>query len=58
MEKEVHMLENFEKYDTFSQVTNRKELATGAQQKSTQDTSVSQKNVKPIGIYELNPLKT
>lgn len=57
MEKEVTRLEAFQKYDTFGQITNRKELAEGIFEKQKEEV-LPQKQVKPIGIYELNSKKT
>lgn len=53
-------LEAFEKYDTFAQVTNRAELARGEDPVPTtqHSTVITQKDVKPIGIYELNARKS
>lgn len=57
MEKEVAKLEAFERYDTFTQVTKRGELARGEEPAPTEKT-ITQKDVKPIGIYELNARKS
>jgi nitric oxide synthase-interacting protein len=56
MEKEVARLDAFETYDLLSQVTRRGELAQGAQLPPP-EIVITQKDVKPIGIYELNAKK-
>lgn len=49
-------MEEFEKYDGFVQITDRSKLINGdINAKNNQP--VTSKEVKPIGIYELNPRK-
>jgi len=48
-------MEQFEKYDGFVQITDRSKLING---EVTNNEAVTSKEVKPIGIYELNPRKS
>lgn len=56
LEKEVLKLQTFEKYDGFVQITDRKQLIEGQKQRQ-QTVPVTIKDIKPIGMYELNPKK-
>lgn len=49
-------MEEFEKYDGFQQITDRSKLINGDTNNNNEP--VTAKEVKPIGIYELNPRKT
>ena len=49
-------METFEKYDGFVQITNRKALIEGEGHKE-EIAPVATKEIKPIGMYELNPKK-
>lgn len=54
LEAEVRRVEQFEKFDGFAQITERGTLLT---KEETASTGITAKDVKPIGIYELNPKK-
>jgi hypothetical protein len=49
-------MEQFEKYDGFLQITDRSKLINGESINNNQ--AVIPKEVKPIGIYELNARKS